>query len=252
MILMRKFILLSVAMAVFFSAEEGAQARRRHRKFKGVIVVNQILKLSGTITNNGKPVPEFSGVREGDVLETGDRSYAVIRIPGLGIFRMGEKTKICLTKFWNRDKAKIELMSGELFSLFHRFGNHEVKLPRSTASLDEEATFYASTVVSDGSDDYCVCDGKVQIKAKEAEPTVAAANTPAPVAAATPASTATATPAPTPTPTPNVSELKISSRWMHKAVHVHGGNAIESAENSLLRKHGEALIQELESLYDLP
>ena len=141
---------------------QGQAFARHKKKFKGVIIVNQILRLDGTLTVNGNPAPEFSGVKEGDILETGEKSYAVVRIVGLGIFRLSPLSRMKLKSFHNRDESRFELFGGEVFSVFKRPGTHEMKLPHSVVSL-HQSIFIARTGGGDG-DEIQLFDGKIEVK----------------------------------------------------------------------------------------
>ena len=128
------FLIVFICVS-FFQVEAHA---KKKKKFKGIIIVNQILKLSGTISVNGNPTPEYSGFKEGDTLETGEKSFAVLRIPGLAIYRLGPQTKIKLTKFSNRDNSKFELYRFEDFipsvqKMFAHDGPLRENLPMAVA-----------------------------------------------------------------------------------------------------------------------
>ncbi len=168
------FVFALIELFILLLDVSPAEARKHH-KFKGVIIVNQILKLSGTITNNGTAAPEFSGVKEGDVLETGDKSSAVIRVPGLAIYRLGEKTKVRLTKFANRDHSKLQVFNGEVLILYKRLGDHEITTPQSSIVPEGAAaqTLGVRVRAADkpgdrSTDEISLWDGKIQIKSLNA------------------------------------------------------------------------------------
>lgn len=197
---MHRKLLTLIAAFVFLSLSlkpDGAEARRR-KKYKGPIIVNQILRLDGTMTDNGAPTTEFAGIKEGDVLETGPKSSAVIRIPGLGIYRLGENTKVRLAKFGGRDISKFEVNKGDFLCIYKRLGSHEVS--SLTASVHPNGNSASNTFwLSDLEKKSVVAlwDGKIDIKAK---------NAPAEVPAQAPS------PTPTPTPSPTKeAELKASN-----------------------------------------
>jgi hypothetical protein len=152
-------LILALMMVPLFQSPALA---RRKRKFKGVIIVNQVLKLDGTMTLNGHPAPEFSGVKEGDVIETGEKSFAIIRIVGLGIFRMGPLARLKLKSFHNRDESKFELEGGEVLSLFKRPGSHEMDMPHSKLNL-HQSVFIARVGNGDG-DEVQLIDGRIVVK----------------------------------------------------------------------------------------
>ncbi len=153
-------IVFLVCWGIIF-AESSSEARR-HRKFKGVIIVNQILHLDGSATNNGQPAPEYSGVKQGDLLATDDRSSMVVRIPGLGIYRLGPKSKFKLTSFSDRNESRFELLTGELLALYRRTGYHELKTPRGIISVHGNSTFVVTT--ESKSELICACDGKLHVQ----------------------------------------------------------------------------------------
>jgi hypothetical protein len=177
-----------VCLLFSFAAEA-----RRHKKFKGVIIVNQILKLDGHVTRNGVDAPEYSGVKQGDILETPEKSAAVIRIPGLAILRMGSNTKLKLTQFNDRNEARFELLSGELLALFRRVGTHEVKLPKSTIKL--HGTTFIVAIKDSKTEELRLDDGKIEVALRN------------PPAAEKPTPPPTPTPEPTAVPTPVASPL---------------------------------------------
>lgn len=252
--------LIFTAAVIILSFSTLTAEARRHRKFKGVIVVNQILKLEGTITNNKNPAPEYSGVKQGDLLETGDKSAAVIRIPGLAIFKMDANTRFHLTSFSNRDESRFEVEKGTVLAVFRRAGHHVFKLSKGVLTL--HGTTFLSRVTGDG-DEVCLCDGKLAVQLKN-EKRATASVTPSPspytgpVISAEPERGASpklelkASPAPTPTaaPTP-VKEIEISSSNEHKQFLISDEGIVVKGLK-LLDVHSSREIQELQSLYDLP
>jgi hypothetical protein len=257
-----KTILICISVFLLFNGDAEA---RRHRKFKGVVIVNQILKLDGTITKNGVDVPEYSGVKQGDVLETGEKSQAVIRIPGLGIFRMGPKTKFILTQFNNRDSSRFSLQNGGLLALFRRFGDHEVILNQGVIKL-QGTTFYAISPAGGKIDQVCLCQGKIKVVANESEDAEPTAEPTAPkgtplfkaslsaevkpgIVKVEP--TAVPTAAPTALPT-NPRALEIVSNGEHRQCEISQDGIVMKDKSTLIDLHPDSEIKELESLYALP
>jgi hypothetical protein len=152
-------VLLILLCLTFISASSFAKHKK---KFKGIIIVNQVLKLDGTLKINGNLAPEFSGVKEGDVLETGEKSVAIVRIVGLGIFRMSPKARFKLKSIHNRDESRFELIDGEVLSVFKRPGSHEVRLPHSLMSLHQG--IFAGRVGNGDGDEVQLLDGKIEVK----------------------------------------------------------------------------------------
>ena len=248
-------------------------AEARKHRFKGVIVVNQILKLDGTINNNGKQAMEYSGVHQGDVLETGDKSTAVIRIPGLAIFKMYANTRLKLAGFNDRNESRFEIEKGSVLNVFRRPGHHVVTLSHGVLTL-HGTTFLAK--VSENDDEVCLCDGKISAlvkgqKRKTASvtttPTPTPTSTPVPPstatssttnpnegptisAAPTPAPSAEVSPVPSPAPSP-IYEIEVSSSNEHKQFAITA-DGIEVKDLNLLNSHTNQEIQDLNSLYDLP
>lgn len=161
-----KFLTLSI-LAVALAMPSVGEARRK-KKFKTPVIVNQILRLTGTMTINGDPTHEFGGVKEGDVLETGGNSWSIFRIPGLGIYYLGADTKVKLTKFSGRDVTKFELLKGNLLCIYKRLGTHEVHaddavvIPAGNAPSN---TFWVSEQDKDAA--VFLWDGKIQIQSRE-------------------------------------------------------------------------------------
>jgi hypothetical protein len=260
--------LLLIFLALTFVPQ--AHARRRH-KFKGVVVVNQILKLEGRILRNGEDAPEFSGVKQGDLLETQDKSSAVIRIPGLAIFRMSPNTAFRLTKFNDRNESRFEVTNGAVLALFRRPGEHEFVLNHSVIKL-HGTTFYAVTSREGKVDQLCLCDGRVTVDAKEnrkpsSAPAKSAVPSAAPTATATVAAQPTPTksplfgtsltaegspkptpvpPTPTPAPTPKLPlEVVLSSNNEHKQCEISADGIEMKSGNSLRDLHGDSEVKEL-------
>ncbi len=276
----RNPILIFTIMLAILSGVDDAHARR-HRKFKGVIIVNQLLKLDGTATNNGQPALEFSAVKQGDVLTTGEKSSAVIRIVGLGIFRLGPKTTFKITRFSDRNESRMELIGGEVLSVYRRPGNHEFKTPRGIINFHSAVTFFASGQSEAKSGFVCLCDGKINLQniissseaARRALPVVmpsaflnkapveSAPGKSAPVISAikgAPPAPAPvlASPSPVEEPSPSppkefVDDSNIASQWNHKQIQL-SENGIEVIENEPPKDHSDKQIKELESLYSLP
>jgi hypothetical protein len=240
---------ISISLLVFlmlnlYFLDAEARSKRRHKRAKLNIVVNQILKLDGVLTRNGQPAPEFSGVKDGDVLETGERSVAIIRIPGLGLFRMGPQTKFRMTKFQGRDLTRLELLSGNLTVLFKRLGDHEMILPRGLI-IPQGANFLASTNGKEV-DDVVLCAGKIKVKAfnaaDEEEKVEQVKKKP------------TATPAPSPSPSPAeglITELVLTSSGDVKHVQFVD-EGIQTKVSGEAKNCDTKLITDLESLYGLP
>jgi len=259
----------TLIFTVCFLFSLGAQARK-HKKFKGVIIVNQILKLDGHVTRNGVDAPEYSGVKQGDVLETPEKSAAVIRIPGLAILRMGANTKLKLTQFNDRNEARFELFSGELLALFRRVGTHEVKLPKSTVILHGTTFLVAISKV----ESFRLDEGKIEITLRNPPPLPAKSTPiiePTPVASplyhaslsaaatptlavskpATPAPTPMATSTPMPTATPGLpTEVTLAATTEPHFCDVTDDGINLKPEHKLDAQQSE--IKELESLYALP
>ncbi|CAM5999550.1 unnamed protein product [Sphagnum balticum] len=263
---------LALVLALSFFLEAPSAEARRRKKFKGVIIVNQILKLKGTIKRNGLDVPEYSGVKQGDLLETAEKSEAVIRIPGLGIFRMGPSTEFKLTQFNDRNESRLTLVSGSLLALYRRQGNHELTLNHSQIKI-HGTTFLALSPRDGKLDQICLCDGKITVSVyepKQRKPKGVA--TPAGVPAASPVASiapsaspavnvtptlvmASATPTAAPSPpaqTAMSKELVVASKDEHKMCEVSAEGVELQTVNKLLDLHTTAEIKELESLYNLP
>lgn len=171
--MLKKLSLLILIATVIFSTNDAEAKRKKRKKSKGVIIVNQILKLSGTMTIDGKDTPEFSGVKEGDTLETGEKSYAVVRIPGLVIFKMNPQTQLKLTKFMNRDITKFELTKGEALFVYKRLGQHDLITPKAKINPvgnSKSNTFFVSNL-TDG-DEIALWDGKIQVASLKAPPQI--------------------------------------------------------------------------------
>ncbi len=244
---MKNVVLLLMTLSLFSIAAEA-----RKKKFKGVIIVNQILKSAGTMTDNGTPAPEFSGVKEGDVLETAPASFAMVRIPGLGIFRLGAATKIKLTKFYNRDTSKFELFKGELLSVYKRLGQHEVKLPGATVYPNGNSNSNTFVTVAGEKNLVGVWDGKLVIKAANALPADTAAPQPALLTNPTPSKTPELKSDPNAPPAVATrSEITVASKDTYKKV-VVGSQGLEEKEESAVSLPDIKIIQEMESLYSLP
>jgi hypothetical protein len=266
---------LGFAALLIFSFLTGAPAEaRRHKKFKGVIIVNQILKLTGKLTRNGEDAPEYSGVKQGDVLETGDKSEAVIRIPGLLILQMKPNTKMKLTQFGNRDNSRFEILTGGVLFVFKRNGDHTLKLNRSTITIHQPTTFFVVSAQESKFDQLCLCDGKVGVEVREplkkksniiiaetqapppnpkAPAILKAENTPTldstPKSSPTPSPTPTATATPEPTP---ASTMEVTSNNENKQWEISEDGIVSKPEGKLLELHNQDQIKELESLYALP
>ncbi|MBK9293502.1 MAG: FecR domain-containing protein [Oligoflexia bacterium] len=168
-----KILLFLMAFLIFVTSVDAEARRKKRRRSKGVVIVNQILKLSGTMSIDGKDVPEFSGVKEGNLLETGEKSYATVRIAGLLILKMSPQTQLKLTKFMNRDNTKFELLKGEVLFIFKRLGTHEVLTPKSKIipiGNFASNTFFISNL-TDG-DEIALWDGKIQVSSLKAPPVV--------------------------------------------------------------------------------
>ncbi|MDZ4676472.1 MAG: hypothetical protein SGI74_03095 [Oligoflexia bacterium] len=258
------------AFLIFNLFSVDAEARKKKRS-KLNIVVNQILKLDGTLTRNGEPAPEFSGVKDGDLLETGERSVAIIKIPGLGLFRMGSQTKFRMTKFQGRDLTRLELIGGDITVLFKRLGDHEMILPRGVIE-PLGASFKASTDAKE-IDNVVLCSGKLKLKAftKAEENERAAEANPKPkgkkssltkinqtaiigmpVVAAPVVTTASATPAPTDTPSDKLpTEITLTLESESKYVQLVD-QGLEIKPKGEIISCNQKLMADLESLYGLP
>lgn len=147
-----------------------AEARRKKKKFKGPIIVNQILRLNGSMKINDTPTQEFAGIKEGDILETGENSWAIFRIPGLGIYYLGPQSKLKLSKFAGRDITKFDLEKGNVLSIYKRLGTHEVRANEAIVSPAGNSPSNIFWVTSQDADSVIyLWDGKVQIQASQPE-----------------------------------------------------------------------------------
>ena len=88
-----RFLLTMTLVAFLFSPVSEA---KRRKKSKLVVPANQIMRLEGKATVNGEPAMEFMGLKNGDEVETAPESVAVLRVSGLGLFRLKENTKFKL------------------------------------------------------------------------------------------------------------------------------------------------------------
>jgi hypothetical protein len=254
-----KTLIVLLCVNLFFTNIAEA---RRHKKFKGVIIVNQILKLTGTITRNGEDAPEFSGVKQGDVLETADKSSAVIRIPGLALFQMGPNTKLKLTQFNDRNESRFELFYGDFVALFRRVGVHEVKLPHGLLRL-HGTTFFVLSPKDAKSDQICLEEGRIDVSVLESfvkpEPAPTAVGTPLYHASLSAAATPTGgtVPSPTPTPAPTVQPVSSTSAQLTttdepKSCEVTAQGVDLNPHGNIAALHSKEELRELESLYELP
>jgi hypothetical protein len=264
-ILRRQIIVALVSLFAVTLMSEDGQARRRKRRSKGKVIVNQILKLDGTITNNGRPAVEFSEVKQGDLLETGASSYAVVRVPGLGLFRMGPQTQFKMTSFMDRNNTKLEITKGEVLALYRRMGDHELKSANGVVS-PRLATLHLTSRPGEKSDLLCLCKGRLALPqiastASQAPPASASQTPPAASPAAAVGVTAV-TPNASAKSEPQLSveaggkippevPMQIESSGEHKRFELAPKN-IEPREVSPPKAHSESLIQDLESLYALP
>lgn len=253
-------ILLLVVTTVVASPSEA----KRHKKFKGIVIVNQVLKLRGTLTNNGQQAMEFSGVKEGDLLETGPNSMAIVRIPGLLVMRLAEQTKVKLTKFGNRDRSQIDVIAGQVLFMVKRLGDHAFNFPEAVVKPQGAATQIFLIQAEQG---LGLWDGKIKISSKNFKG--------APVKSSEPVATAEikeekpneaplgsniavlAKPENRVIETPlELSEITLASSKTYKWVQVKiTGLTIQEAVPSAQEKITTALpeqIQELDSLYSLP
>lgn len=238
-------LLLIFLLSVFALMASAPEAHARRRKKKVNYVVNQILKLEGIIANNGRPAVEFSGIKQGDVLETGPDSYAVIRVPGLGIFRMGPQTQLKMTKFMDRNETKLELIKGELLALYRRVGVHELKSANGVVS-PKGATFHLTSRPGEKSDLLCLCDGRLVLPEIPSQAPLAAtegaAKSDGPQLSAESGGKQ---------PAVGAQPSQINSEKGHKLFGLTP-KTIEPQESSSPKAHSDSLIQDLESLYALP
>lgn len=156
-------VFLIIGILISSNQSEG----RRKRRAKLNLPVNQILKLEGQVQNNGSQAQEFSGVKDGDVLETSDKSFAIVRVPGLGLYRLGPKTKVKMSKFANRDETRVEVLTGEVFAMIKRLGSHSIQTPKSQMSSSQGFLALASNV--GGEEEIAIYDGNVEIKSNAAQ-----------------------------------------------------------------------------------
>ncbi len=222
-----KPILISM---LIFSLLDGttAEARKRKRGPKLQVPANQVVKLEGTATVNGQPAVEFMGIKTGDEIETGEKSVAAVRVAGLGIFRLNEKTKLKLKQVGDRNNSVVELESGQVLALYRRLGNHTFVTPKAKFMIKEKTTLFAS------GDEICLCNGSITT---HFSPKGAAS--PAPANAAVAATAVAAEP------------QVWSADPNHKIiVFTESGPVLGSQKE--LSGHSNKLIEDLDAIYALP
>ena len=116
-----------------------AEARRRRSRSRDPVIVHRLLNLKGTALIDGKPAPEFAGIKEVHLLETKYDSALTALMVGLGLFRLGENSQVKLQKFLNRDKFRMEALKGDVLIFIKRPGDHQVTAGDQIISITGEA-----------------------------------------------------------------------------------------------------------------
>jgi len=189
-------VLISIFL-IQFSNSDHAEARRRHRsRSREPVIVHRLLNLKGTALIDGKVAPEFAGIKEGNLIETKEDSYLIARMVGLGMFRLGENSRVKLQRFLNRDKLKMEALKGDVLVFIKRPGEHLITAGDQVITINNDAIVRIK--VNDNHEaQVCACKGEFKSSARNSatESSTAAvtsspntaAPTPSPVAAQTPA-----------------------------------------------------------------
>lgn len=137
---------------------------RKKRGPRGPIIVHRMVNMKGTVSIDGVQIPEFAGIKEGNLVETAADSMALFRIAGLGLFRLGEKSQIKIVRYTNRDKARFEIYKGEFLAFIRRPGEHQLVAGDKILHVTDEATIRIR--MNGKVPEICTCSGSFKLESR--------------------------------------------------------------------------------------
>lgn len=134
-----------------------------------------VSSMSGIVLLNGQPVKLQTQVKNGDTIETGDKSFCIIRINSKSVIRLGKNTFFIyrISDTENTFELRKGWLSGLTRKKFVKSESYNISTPTGTAAV--RGTSYCIVAESPESSYFCVCNGTVTVKG-ETEETVKAAH----------------------------------------------------------------------------